>query len=253
MKDLSTNILEKIKGEHIAPIPRWKFLLKNYGKWAAFALFVLLGSISISVVIFMLIDHDWDIYKYLDKSFWEYLLLSLPYFWFLLVSAFLVFAWHDLKKTKTGYKYGFIKIGFVSILLSIFFGIVFFYAGLGIKIDKIFADNLPYYQKIHQYSRPSIWRNPEKGLLIGRITKKIDDNNFRVEDPDKRSWIINCLNCIFKNRIANLEGMIVKIMGKKIDDNNFQALEIRPLEPRGGMNLEYFLPKIPSPVPSPER
>lgn len=253
MSELSKNILKKIKQQAIKPIPRWKFLLKNYGKWAGFALFVLMGSVSISVVIFMLTDHDWDIYRYLDKSFFEYLLLSIPYFWFLLLSVFVTFAWYDLEKTKAGYKYGFLKIGLVNILLSVVLGIVFFYAGLGIKIDKIFADNLPYYQNIHQYARPDIWENPDRGLLVGKITKTIDENNFRVEDPGKNSWVVNCLNCIFRNRVANLEGAMVKIMGKKIDDGNFQATEIRPLKPKGGMNMDYFRPKIPIPMPPQKR
>lgn len=252
MSKLSTNILKEIKSQHIAPIPRWKFLLKNYGRWVAFASFVLMGSISISVVIFMFTDHDWDIYRYLDKSFWEYLLLSLPYFWFLLLSVFIAFAWYDLEKTKTGYKYGFLKIGLINILLSVVFGIVF-YAGLGIKMDKIFADNLPYYQNIHQYSRPSIWQNPGRGLLVGKIIEKIDNDNFRVEDPDRRSWVVNCLDCIFRGRVANLEGIMVKIIGKKIDESSFQALEIRLLEPRGGMNMEYFRPRMPVPMLPPKR
>lgn len=249
MSKLSTNILETIKHQEIKPIPRWKFLLKNYGRWVGFALFVLMGSISISVVIFMLTDHDWDIYGYLGKSFLEYLLLSLPYFWFFLLSIFIAFAWYDLEKTKTGYKYGFLKIGLVNILLSVILGILFFYAGLGIKMDKIFADNLPYYQNIHQYARPGVWQNPDRGLLVGKIIETVDENNFRVEDPDRRNWLVNCLNCIFNGRVVNLEGMMVKIMGKEINDGSFQAIEIRPLKPMGGMNIEYFRPKIPIPIP----
>jgi len=249
MSKLSTNILEKIKDEHIAPIPRWKFLLKNYVKWVGFALFVLMGSISISVVIFMLTDHDWDIYQYLNKSFMEYLLLSLPYFWFLLLSAFIAFAWYDLEKTKTGYKYGFLKIGLVNILLSVVLGIIFFYAGLGIKMDKIFADNLPYYQNIHQYSRPGIWQNPERGLLVGQITDIAEDGSFHIKDPGDHGWLIDCLKCILKGNIVKENGMIVKIIGKQISDQIFEASEIRPWNPQGSKDIRYFLPNMPLPPP----
>jgi len=249
MSKLSTNILKEIKQQSIHPIPRWKFLLKNYGRWVGFALFVLLGSISISVVIFMLTDHDWDIYRYLNKSFMEYVLLSLPYFWFLLLSAFIAFAWYDLEKTKTGYKYGILKIGLVNIILSVVLGVIFFSAGLGIKIDKIFADNIPYYQTIHQYSRPSIWQNPERGLLVGKITDIANDGSFHITDPADHSWLVECLKCILSGGFVEENGMIVKIIGNKISDQVFDASEIRFWNPQGDRNIRYFLPNMPLPPP----
>lgn len=250
MKDISQNILEKIKDEHIIPIPRWKFLLKNYGRWVAFALFVLMGSISISVVIFMLTDHDWDIYRNLNKSFVEYLLLSLPYFWFLLLSAFIAFAWYDLEKTKTGYKYGFFKIGLINISLSVILGIIFFYAGLGIKIDKIFADNLPYYQNIHQFARPGIWQNPDRGLLVGKITDISENGSFHIIDPGNQNWLIECFECVIRGNLIKENGMIVKLIGKQIGDQVFQVSEIRPwMPPKGNRDMKYFSPNRPMPLP----
>jgi len=252
MSSLSKNILKEIKDEHITPIPRWKFLLKNYGRWVAFAVFVLMGSVSISVIIFMLTDHDWDIYRQLNKSFLEYILLSLPYFWFLLVSGFMAFAWYDLEKTKTGYKYGFLKIALVNISLSIILGIIFFYAGLGIKMDKIFADNIPFYQSIHQYARPGIWQNPDRGLLVGKITDIASDGSFHITDPGNHNWLIECLECMIKGGIIKENGMIVKLIGKEVGDQVFQASEVRPwTPPPGDRDIKYFLPNMPIPLPMP--
>ncbi|MDD5731841.1 MAG: hypothetical protein PHU42_03040 [Patescibacteria group bacterium] len=248
MKDISQNILKKIKQQDVHPIPRWKFLLKNYGIWVIFSLVVLLGGLAVSVVIFMLTDRDWTIYRYLNKSFWEYLLISIPYFWFFLISIFLVFAWYDIKKTKTGYRYSFTKIGAISILSSIILGILFFYAGLGVRIDKIFADNLPYYQNIHHYSRPGVWQNPQSGLLVGEVEDIQGDGSFHIRDLENTNWLINCLNCIWSGGLVGEPGMLVRLVGQEMGDHIFQVSEIRPWKSKGDANIRYFLPNMPPPL-----
>jgi len=59
MNNLSKNVLEQIREEHLKPKPRWEFIMKNYFFWLFFALFAIAGSIAVSVTIFMITDHDW--------------------------------------------------------------------------------------------------------------------------------------------------------------------------------------------------
>ena len=228
MKDFSKNILAEIKKQDITPIPKWRFLLKNYGIWAIFALLMVLGSLSVSVVIFMLTDHDWDIYQYLHKSLFEYILIAIPYFWLLFILGFLAFAYYDLRKTDRGYKYSFVKIGSINIVFSVLLGTVFFYAGLGSKIDQVFANNFPYYQNIHRNVGQRIWQNPENGLLTGRVVSFQDDNLFNVLDMDNHNWLVQCINCLWSGNIVGETGMMVKLIGKITGNMMFSASEIRP-------------------------
>ena len=228
MTELSENILEEIKEKHIIPKPRWEFLLRDYVIWGMFAVLVIFGSIAFSVLVFMITDHDWDIYKNLGKSFWEFLLMSLPYFWIVLILAFSVFAWYDLKKTKSGYRYTFTKIGLANIGLSILLGTVFFYSGMGMKIENAFADNIPFYRAMHPARGISIWENPEKGLLAGEITGFIDDQGFNLRDLKNQDWIINALNSVWPGGVKSSEGMIIRIIGQQTGESTFQASEVRP-------------------------
>lgn len=228
MTELQNKILAIIHKEHIKPVPKWKFLLKNYGRWVIFGFLVLLGSLSVSVVIFMFTDRDWDIYRYLDKSLFEYILLGIPYFWFLLVSGFVAFAYYDLKKTRTGYKYSFTKIGAINVLASILLGTVFFYSGLGAKIDTAFADNLPYYRDLHGFNGPRVWDNPSKGLLAGEITEIMNEDSFVVQDLKGNLWMVACNHCLGGNGIAGVIGVPVKLIGKSEGEGAFQVSEIRP-------------------------
>jgi hypothetical protein len=228
MKDLSKNILAEIKQQEIKPIPRWRFILKNYGIWMAFGLLIILGSLSVSVIIFMFTDHDWNLYSYFNKSLWESILLAIPYFWFILMVGFLAFAYYDLRRTKSGYKLNFIKIGSINILASILLGALFFYSGLGLKIDQIFANNVPFYQSIHQFAGPRVWQNPENGLLVGEITNIENDGNFEIRDLNNQNWLVKCLNCLLNANIVNQQGMLVKLVGKISGNQIFDASELRP-------------------------
>jgi len=251
MKDLSADILKEIKQQDITPIPRWKFLLKNYGIWIIFGLLIILGSLSVSVVIFMFTDHDWDVYKYLNKSFTESILLAIPYFWFVLVSAFLAFAYYDLRRTKTGYKYNFVKIGAINILASVLLGVIFFYSGLGLRIDRIFADNIPYYREIHSFAGPRVWQNPENGLLVGEITSLKEDGNFEIRDLKNQNWLVKCINCLWGGNLVGEQGMLVKLIGKITGDQVFEVSQIRTWKNNCERQPFGFLQKdCPPPVPN---
>ena len=77
--NIPNQVLEKIK--NIRPTPRWQFLLRDYSVWILGAVSLALGSLSFSVVLFMLANNDWDIYSEISNSFFKFLLITLPYFW----------------------------------------------------------------------------------------------------------------------------------------------------------------------------
>jgi len=228
MSEITNEVLEKIKQDKIQPRPRWEFLMKDYVVWSLFAIFVVLGGLAVSVIIFMLTSHDWDIYRYLDKSFIEYFLLSVPYFWIILIFGILAIAWLDFRNTKKGYKYDFAKIGLINIVASILLGVVFYYSGVGLKIEQVFSDNLPFYQAIHPMRKADVWENPDKGLLIGEITDIIDDQTFNLRDLNNENWIVSCIKCLWRGGLKKEQGMVVKVLGEKTSEDTFQVFDVRP-------------------------
>lgn len=232
MDKLTDSIVSKIKKEKIAPAPKWMFLAKNYSIWMLFILAVIIGGLAFAVILFLLTDNDWDIYKQLDKSFGEYLLLSLPYFWIIFLGLFSVAAFYNYKHTKKGYRQSPYLIVVASILASVVIGTVFFYAGLGSKIENIFADNFPYYENFTQH-RMDVWNNPERGLLAGTITEADDKDNFILKDFEGKDWEIQSGSASWAGRVIFQEGEQIKIIGEKKNDNIFSAQQIRPWMSRG--------------------
>jgi hypothetical protein len=78
-------ILEKIEHQHIEPTPKWYFQFKNWGFWCLFAISILIGSMSFSIILYSVQQTDFELLSHFFKhSKWESLLVLLPYFWLIL-------------------------------------------------------------------------------------------------------------------------------------------------------------------------
>jgi len=232
MDKLTDSIINKIKKEKISPAPKWIFLAKDYSIWTLFIMAIIIGGLAFAVILFLLTNNDWDIYKHLDKSFGEYLLLSLPYFWIIFLGLFSIVALYNYKYTKKGYRRSPHLIVGVNILASVIIGTVFFYAGLGLKIENIFADNFPYYRNFTQH-KLNVWNNPERGLLSGVITKADNKDSFILKDFKGRMWEIQAGGAFWGRRVIFQKGERIKIIGKKKSNSIFSARQIRPWINRG--------------------
>lgn len=227
MDDLKKSVVGKIKKDNIKPNPRWKFLLRDYVFWAVFGAAVLLGGLAFSVVLFFLLERDWDIYKYLDKSFFEYLFLSIPYFWIIILTAFSGVAYYNWKHTKRGYKFNPYLIVLLSILISLFLGSGLYAAGLGEKMDEVFAENMPCCYESFMERRLNVWSQPEKGLLSGEVVERKNDL-LRIEDWGGNEWEVLIDEALMMGSVEMEKGGKLKIVGKKRSENIFEAQQIRP-------------------------
>jgi hypothetical protein len=50
-KDLSKEVLEKIKKQRLKPKSKWHFVLKDSAVWFVFAASIILGALSFSVIL----------------------------------------------------------------------------------------------------------------------------------------------------------------------------------------------------------
>lgn len=223
MTKTSSKILEEIREKNIKPQAKWTFLLKNDVFWFLFLLFLLIVAISFAVIIDFLIWYDWDIYVYLQKSFFSYFLFSLPYIWFLFLIIFIFVASFEFTFIKGWYRHRMHKIILFSIAVSFVFGGILFYFGFGRAVDKTLSKNFSYYNFL-KINKKNIWCHPEKGLLFGRAIEIITPEDFIIADCFGKKWSIHS-NFEFIN-----VGDDVKIIGTKINDYFFIAKEIRNLD-----------------------
>jgi len=228
MKNISNEVLKKIIDNNIKPKPRWYFITKNYFIWLVFGISIILGSFAFSMILFIIKQLDWDIYHYIGESFLKTVFVSLPYLWLIFLILFIGVAYYNFIHTKRGYRFKFISILLVSLIISITLGTGLYFNGFSEKLENVFLKKIPYYNRL-VFSCEEQWMRPKRGLLAGTITEiKLPENNFILTDLDNNRWKIEASKAIWKGKIAPEIDLKIKLIGKLIDDNNFEVMEIRP-------------------------
>ena len=235
MDNLGDKVLRKIKEEHIAPKPRWQFLLKDYFIWFLFLIALFLGSLAFCVALYVLSSNDWDLYHYLHTTLVGHILISIPYLWLLFLALFISIAYYNFKYTKSGYRRETYFIVGLSVVGSLFLGAFLYTLGAGEKIEDFVAASVPVYEKIACCSnRKDIWDQPASGLLGGTITVVQDASNFELKDFSGTDWRVQENDDTLEYDPLEIKaGEEVKIIGEKQLDSVFWAREIRPWKNKG--------------------
>lgn len=223
-------LLDKIKTKHLLPTPKWHFLLKNYVVWGIGFLSLVIGGLAFSVIIYMFSYNDWNIYDKLSSSFTEFVILTLPYFWIVLLIFFIIVINYNIKYTKQGYRYHVSVILAVSIILSIGLGVLFFGLGMGQAIDDILGERMPFYERIIN-RRIVDWNRPEQGRLTGIIVSSPADDKFILFGFDKHEWEVSHTNAKLDPFAEIKIGLPVRLIGRQTKSYFFEAEQILPVGP----------------------
>ena len=233
MNNISNQVLKQIKENKIKPKPRWYFLTKNYFIWSMFGISIILGSLAFSIVLFIIKQLDWDIYHYIGDSFLKTVFISLPYLWLIFLILFIGVAYYNFIHTKRGYRFKFISIILISLIISVTLGTILYSNGLSENLENMFSEKIPYYNRL-VYTCEKQWMQPERGLLAGTIIETgLPDNSFILIDLDNNRWTIHADKTIWKGKLIPATGLKIKLIGKLMGNNNFEAVEIRPWQGQG--------------------
>jgi hypothetical protein len=227
MTDISKKTLEKIKKEQVHPKPRWYFLTRNYFFWLMFALTTLLGGVAFGMILSITTNLDWDIYHYLGLSLPEAVVISLPYLWIALLVFFLFITYYNFVHTRTGYRYRFVVIFLISLLISILLGFGFYQYGWTETVERQLRARIPGYQRM-VYTGENQWMHPEKGLLSGIIIEiNVKEKSLRLKDYHGKEWTIDINQAMIRGNVSLKENLEIKVIGQKVSEDVFTATEIR--------------------------
>lgn len=176
MVSISKKVLGQIKRKQTQPLPAWRFTLQSLVTWLGFLVFVGLGSLAVSVVLFLVTAHDYTQIAMFRGGPFGYWLRALPFLWLLVLSLLLLAAYLDFRRTETGYRYrSFAVIGGL-VAVSLLGGYGLHAAGLGQRTDAKLAKYLPRYRQLAPRGQ-DLWHQPELGMMVGQVTA--------VEPPDQ--------------------------------------------------------------------
>ncbi|MFA5024640.1 MAG: hypothetical protein WC523_06860 [Patescibacteria group bacterium] len=241
-------ILAKIKTDKLTPKPRWQFLLKNYVVWIFGAAALLIGAAAISVMIYLFIYNDWNLYEQTHKSFMEFFLLTLPYFWIIFLGLFIFIIYYNLKHTKRGYRYPLYLVILAPVAASLILGFSLYYLGVGEQIDDVLGRQAPFYDRFIN-RHVGFWSDPDEGRLIGLVVSPLDNNKFILVDRSGEEWLVSISR--LPDRAASLVilGQPVKLLGQRETAAEFEADRILPMTPPGHGFFDRFDSHFQSPQP----
>ncbi|PLX27705.1 hypothetical protein C0583_00495 [Candidatus Parcubacteria bacterium] len=229
---LSKNIFDAIKEKKVEPRAKWQCLLFSRIAWAISFVLVVIGSLAFSVVLYMVINNDWDLYTHLGDSLIEFIFVTLPYFWILILAVLVLLALFSSKFTEDAYRYKLATLIFASLIVNVILGGTFYVFGMGEFIDLQLQKEIPLYNSL-SYDKDKMWTQPEKGILAGTIISQNGDE-LVVEDYLSNTWtIVISANSNIKGRVMLKTGEKIKIIGSLGKGNVFLANEIRPWTNQG--------------------
>ena len=231
----SESILKKIKARHIQPRSKWQFIVRNIGFWGIFNLSVLLGAGGVSVLIFALMEADFNLFSELSGSGMSLFLSWLPVFWIVYFITFVGVAMWGIRKTKKGYRFSIHAILMTNVALSILIGGLVYGIGGGEQFERVFADNAPMYRGMG-HRMQDMWTRPEDGRLAGTIIEVQEVGVLLLDDFSNQQWIVDITDVLVRRSLE--AGKKVKLMGTVTGAHMFKAEMVRPFLERRGQFLE---------------
>ncbi len=227
----SETILRKIKARHIRPRSKWQFIARNIVFWGIFGISVLLGAGGVSVLIFALLETDFNIFSELSGSGWSLFFSWLPIFWIVFFVVFIGIALWGIRKTKKGYRFSVHKLLLINVIASILLGGMVYGIGGAEEFECIFADKAPMYQRMEHRIR-GMWAEPTEGRLAGTILEVQTSGVLLLDDFSHQQWVVDITE--IPTELPLEEGRKIKILGEKTAEHAFKAKIIRPLLERRG-------------------
>lgn len=225
MTDMN-DFIEKIKNEKIKPKPKWHFNLRGLMIWFMYLLFVIIGSLSFSIILFAIQQTDFKLLSHIGHTKLELFLTILPFIWIVLLILFILGSIYAIYNSDKGYKFTFSKLIGFSVGLSILIGTLFFIGGGAGWFENTFAIRSGFYEGI-QNRKEKVWQNPENGSLGGTIIE-VRENTIELKDFEENIWTINIDTAFIRNSVNLESGEKIKLTGVKTSKTTFIAEDLYP-------------------------
>ncbi len=232
-ENIASKILDSIKKKDIKPKPKWEFLVREYAIWGLGIFSILIGALAFAVIVYLVVNNDWDVYGEVNSNIFAFIFLTLPYFWLVLVAGLVLAVIYNFRHTKYGYRYHWAIVVLGSIFLSVGLGVIFHRVGWGEAIDDTLGRRAPLYGTVIN-PRLHLWMQPEQGLLAGVVVEVITPEEFFLYDLSREKWLVEAHNTLFHPMIIIEPGREIKMIGEMIGQHEFEAFNIIPVGPGRG-------------------
>lgn len=229
MKDISKDIIARIKAEHLMPESRFRLQWKNYAFWILMIGMIIAGALSASLVVFNMVDLDPGLFHYMQlHKFLRVLLLTAPFLWIFLSILALVFGVMAFRKTSRGYRKSLLFVSSLVVLIISILGVMGHIAKVSRIMDRVIIRNTPEGFRDLSGRREGRWERPGDGLIGGEVMRVGHNEFFLQSFRSQEEWKILLDERTQKNGIEEIiMGEKIGVIGEKGDGFVMRALSIR--------------------------
>jgi hypothetical protein len=235
---LADKVLEQIEEQHVAPRPRWVFVVKNTAFWALWIVCLLIGAAAMAAALFAFTNAGWEFREVTHPEIVSFLLENVPLLWIVALSLMLIFGIENLRHTKAGYRYPMILIFSLNLLGSAVLGFGLFKLGAGQFVDQEVGSRIPFHRPM-LIKQERDWTTPQRGLLSGAVTDVQEDfSTFTIQTFDGKTLTIAGDDVSEKGRDVLTRFPFVRVVGlpqqEEATATVFHACFVFPWEVTGG-------------------
>ena len=241
MNNISKNVLEKIKKDHIKPIPHWQFALLHVVVWLGLVASIVLGSFSVGIVLSEIFGTDWDHVSRIGRDGIPGIVFVLPYIWFVTLGITLFLSSILAKHIKKSYKFGPLIIMGGSVLVSMILGSILYATHASENFEQALRQNFAPYKSL-QEARDGMWMAPENGMIIGLIISIDNDTMLIISDITGQAWEVDIEAAKKPRKFEPIIGNGIMAIGEVIEANLFKAEEIRMRDPNKIPGMPKMIP-----------
>lgn len=231
MKNISEEVIKKIKEEKIEPRSKLSCGLYNGLWWAFFVVTVLLGALFLAIIFFLVSDIDWYIRQYLGQDLFSFVFRVIPFLWIILSIIALLLAYLNLRQTKKGYKYSWLAIFFLIGIIVFMSAVILHTLKVNQQANKFLKSKIPHYRKM-VCDKEVLWSQPDRGLLAGTIIIFSQrENKASLVDFNNDVWEITFgQDVVIHKKVKLVEQEIIRVIGngKNLIQRKFEAKEVMP-------------------------
>ncbi len=220
-------ILARIKTEHLRPVSRKYFQVRDYALWGLMGAFVAALGLGFGMIIHGIMSTDLSVLAKLELSSFEKVVFSFPIFWIIACAVIATVAFINLRNTKKGYRVSGRQFIIISALVSVGVGSIVYALNVTQYLSRVAADNIPLYDNVVA-PNTSTWLDPQRGLLSGTVRSKESDREFTVRDANAVLWYVTGEDIYVPEGFVVQTGERVKIIGKAGKSDTFVAKEVQP-------------------------
>lgn len=227
MRDISKDIVEKIKNGNIVPDSKFILNWRNYAFWFLMIAMIILGALSLSLVILNVTDLHPDFLRFMGfGKFMRLIFATAPHLWILLLLSTLFFGFLSFRKTTRGYRKSTLFVTSLIVLAVFTLGMVSHILKIDNRMGQTFSENAPRFKGMIG-PREGRWLRPGDGLIGGDIMQ-VGEGGFSLKSFDGQEWKIVYDEKTETRGVQEIAvGKKIGVIGKKVGEFEMHAFSMR--------------------------